>query len=139
MCSMDPTAQKQSYLGNHVELLEHMRLSNMSRMTTTAVWKWLQQHDKIPHAFSKQGLMLEDLSIDHILPTSIGGVDHPFNYSVMPKELNNNFDGWWTEEKKNYMGALNTEIIKQFRLFVLAEGERLGIDYNAFDPKRHTY
>ena len=116
-----------------------MRLSNTTEMTTAAVRQWLQKHYQIPHAFQQQGLRFKDLSIDHVLPTAIGGVDHPFNYFIMPKEINSKFDCWWMEKKRSYIGEANARVNKEFLLWVRAEGKRWGIDYNAFDPKRHKY
>ena len=125
-------------MGNNVDLLEHMRSNNIGRLRPKTVLKWLKDHDSFLDAFRQQGLGLEDLSVDHILPSSIGGINHPYNYYILPKSLNNQWSGWWTQEKLTCMGEGNATTFKAFLLWLKEEGDRLGIDYNAFDHNRYT-
>ncbi len=128
--------QKQSYLGNHADLLAHLRATDKQKMTTASVRTWLKKHDRFPAAYKRQGFSLEDCDIDHILPRSIGGIDHPYNYYILPKKLNKRWSGWWTAHKMTYMGTANAKAAKNFFLWVRGEGDRLQIDYNAFDQQR---
>jgi hypothetical protein len=48
---------------------------------------------------------LEEYSLDHIIPSSRGGKDHPTNYFLMPRHVNNYFGNSWTAEKVAYIGA----------------------------------
>ena len=105
-------------------------------MTTAAVRTWLKNHDTFPAAYKQQGLSLDDCDIDHILPRSVGGIDHPYNYYILPKKLNKRWSGWWTAHKLTYMGATNARSAKDFFLWVRDEGDRLQVDYNAFDQRR---
>lgn len=47
---------------------------------------------------------LQQLSLDHIIATSRGGQDHPQNYFLMSRQVNNYFDNSWTAEKVAYIG-----------------------------------
>ena len=111
--------QKKSYLGNHADLLAHMKSTGKRKMTTAAVRTWLKNHDTCPVAYKRHGLSLDDCDIDHILPTSVGGIDHPYNYYILPKKLNKRWSGWWTAHKLTYMGANNARSAKDFFLFVM--------------------
>ena len=128
--------QKQSYLGNHADLLKYMKDKNKKTMTTAAVRTWLTKTGSFPSAYLKRGMSLEHCDIDHILPRSVGGVDHPYNYYILPKKLNKRWSGWWTAHKLTYMGSANAKAAKTFFLWVRDEGKRLGVDYNTFDQKR---
>ena len=130
------TMQKQSYLGNHADLLAHMKSTGKRKMTTAAVRTWLMKHNTFPAACKQQKLLIDDCDIDHILPRSVGGIDHPYNYYILPKTLNKKWSGWWTAHKLTYMGAANAKSAKDFFLWVRDEGDRLQIDYNAFDQRR---
>jgi hypothetical protein len=48
--------------------------------------------------------MLRGYSLDHIIPKSRGGKDHPHNYFLMRKEVNGYFGNSWTAEKVAYIG-----------------------------------
>jgi hypothetical protein len=48
---------------------------------------------------------LQDYSLDHIIPSSLGGQHHPQNYFLMPREVNNYFGNSWTAKKVAYIGA----------------------------------
>jgi hypothetical protein len=42
--------------------------------------------------------------MDHTIPVSRGGQDHPQNYFLMPRKVNNYFGNSWTAEKVAYIG-----------------------------------
>ena len=117
-----------------------MRTSKITKLSTKAVRRWLITQDYIPAGYKQRGFRLEDLDIDHLLPTSLGGMDHPYNYNLVPKGINNEFGSLWTAEKLTYLGAQNAMKRKAFLCWRTTEAEHLGIDYNAFDKiwKRHS-
>eukprot|EP00808_Paulinella_micropora_P023765 g47466.t1 len=41
--------------------------------------------------------------VDHIIPASVGGLDHPRNYAIMPQIFNTEFGGWWSAAKAQYI------------------------------------
>lgn len=108
--------QKQSYLGSHADLIAYMKAAGKRKVTTAAVRTWLKKHDTFPAAYKRLKLSLDDCDIDHILPRSVGGIDHPYNYYILPKKLNKRWSGWWTAHKLTYMGAANTKCAKDFFL-----------------------
>ena len=136
LCKASEQMQRQSYLGNHADLLAYMKDKGKTTMTTAAVRTWLEKNGRFPSAYARQGITLGDCDIDHVLPRSVGGVNHPYNYYILPKRLNRRWSGWWTAHKMTYMGAANVKVAKNFFLWVREEGERLRIDYNAYDQQR---
>lgn len=48
--------------------------------------------------------LLQGYSIDHIIPKSRGGKDHPENYFLMPRRAKMYFGNSWTAEKVAYIG-----------------------------------
>lgn len=78
------------YLGNKQELVA---LANQRKgMTTTTARRILSEN---PQMLEGMGLtaatFTASYSIDHIVPRSKGGVNHPLNYCVMKKTVNNKF------------------------------------------------
>lgn len=49
-------------------------------------------------------MLLSDYSLDHIIPVSRGGKNHPDNYFIMLPWVNNYFGNSWTAEKVAYIG-----------------------------------
>jgi hypothetical protein len=44
------------------------------------------------------------ITVDHVIPQLQGGRHHPLN-CLLYKPLNSSFKGWYTLDKKNYIGA----------------------------------
>ncbi|EKX52343.1 hypothetical protein GUITHDRAFT_134028 [Guillardia theta CCMP2712] len=61
--------------------------------STRQVRSWLLSH---PHLCPVDSF--QDCDIDHIIPRSLGGHDHPYNYYIMPKSMNQKFNKWMTKE-----------------------------------------
>jgi hypothetical protein len=55
-----------------------------------------------PGADGKQGRMFD---IDHLLPESVGGMDHPRNYCVMHRSLNRSYGNSLAPEKAGYIAT----------------------------------
>lgn len=130
-----PTEQMQrdGYLGNHTRLLDHMTELGTNTMSTTAVQDWFKDHPAFfPQSYVDKGYDLAACQIDHILPWSVGGADHPFNYYILPIEINQQWNGWWTCEKRAYMGLQNFEKFSHFIHWTRKEAERKGLQYNDF-------
>lgn len=125
--------RKEGYLGNLTSLLLHMSTQNKNTMSTAEVQAWFKTNlGSFPESYVKEGYKLDDCQIDHILPRSIGGADHPFNYFILPKEVNQRWSGWWTKEKRAYMGKDNFEKFSHFILWTRREAERCGLQYKNF-------
>lgn len=125
--------QKDAYLGNNSPLLAHMSQKALNTMSTIAVRQWFEDHpNSFPDSYLKAGYHLKTCQIDHILPRSIGGVDHPLNYFILPTEINRRWSGWWTREKRAYMGQSNFEKFSHFVLWTRKQAERCGVQYNDF-------
>jgi len=60
---------------------------------------------KYRRGLTKQGLDLTGLEIDHIVPRSLGGADHPANYQVIPMKVNRSLGNTWTPAKCASVGA----------------------------------
>ena len=70
--------------------------------------------------------------MDHIVSRKWGGVDHIFNYFVLPAALNASFNSDITDEKVvRYMGAKVARAVKGFSQFVRREAA-VAVDFNAF-------
>ena len=46
-----------------------------------------------------QGKLLAGVDVDHIVPKSLGGADHPANYQLLPSATNRSLGNVWNEEK----------------------------------------
>ena len=46
-----------------------------------------------------QGVDLAGLDVDHIVPHSLGGADHPGNYQLLPSSVNRSIGNQWDREK----------------------------------------
>jgi len=49
--------------------------------------------------------VLETLNVDHIIPSYLGGHDHPGNYFLCPSALNSSFGHWVEPIKAEYIGS----------------------------------
>jgi hypothetical protein len=51
------------------------------------------------------GQSLVGLDVDHIVPHSLGGADHPANYQLLPSSTNRSLGNAWNEDKCLSVGA----------------------------------
>ena len=47
----------------------------------------------------RQGINLLGMDIDHIVPRSLGGADHPMNYQVLDTSTNRSLGATWNANK----------------------------------------
>ena len=83
------------YLG-HPCLLPGLlaRMGPRTVASPRAVRRWLQD----------TGVPLQGYEVDHIVPRSLGGIDHPHNYAVVERELNRRWSANWSCEKRQHLG-----------------------------------
>lgn len=53
----------------------------------------------------KQGKSIAGLDVDHIVPRSLGGADHPLNYRLISSSLNRSLGNTWGDDKCLAVGA----------------------------------
>ncbi len=70
------------------------RMDQRHHATTRQVRRWL----------GREGVQLKGYDIDHIVPRCLGGLDHPFNYCIVPVSLNRHWGTNWTASKRNTLG-----------------------------------
>ena len=75
------------------------------------ITKWFKSN---PQQLDGTGISIDQISTDHIIPKSVGGYDHLFNYYIMPKGHNSHFKDNWTPEKKAYVGKQGVKIAQGF-------------------------
>lgn len=52
-----------------------------------------------------QGVSTAGMDVDHIVPQSLGGADHPDNYQLLPSSTNRSLGNMWNEQKCFSVGA----------------------------------
>jgi len=82
-------------------------LKNTKRfMSRGQVRSWIKKNKKNPFLrdyFDEKGRRKLAWHVDHIIPVSVGGLDHPRNYAIMPQVFNTEFGGWWSAAKAQYI------------------------------------
>eukprot|EP00808_Paulinella_micropora_P007094 g32680.t1 len=82
-------------------------LTNTKRfMSRGQVRNWIKKNKKNPFLrdyFDGKGRRKLAWHVDHIIPASVGGLDHPRNYAIMPQIFNTEFGGWWSAAKAQYI------------------------------------
>lgn len=127
---IDSNTQTRSYCGNIQELLSYMKENNKKKMKPGEIHRWLKKHpEHIPET-----LRHKQFEIDHIVAASFGGPDHPYNYFIMPKEVNNHFREYMTPAKLAYIGKKNAAKAKAFVQWFKSQAQRF-IDPNEFDQQ----
>ena len=102
-----------TYLGHHPLLRHYMRKREINRMTPQQVRKVLAPH-----------VLLCGLEVDHIIPKSVGGWDHPRNYCLVPIHLNRAWANNWTSDKRAMLGPTITQSACGFARWATAQAER---------------
>lgn len=101
------------YLGDNPLLLHYL-------------WKNRTNHIK-PHKVRQilgAHLALEGLEVDHIIPKSVGGWDHPRNYCLVPMDLNRAWYNNWNAEKRAALGPTTIQSACSFAKWTTAQGEK---------------
>lgn len=88
-----------------------------------------------PEQVEAMGLDPEYFSIDHVVPSHIGGIDHVFNYVLMPVGVNARFKDRWDNEKKKYVGHNAAKIASDFASWFRSRNASQE-DFSKFDPHR---
>lgn len=112
------------YLG-HPRLLPHLvaSMGPLQVASTQQVRRWL----------GESGLDLGGYEIDHIVPRSLGGIDHPHNYAIVPRNLNRQWRGDWTADKRAELGR---DTVRQALDFAQWSAAQSTVPYHAFVPFR---
>ncbi len=58
------------------------------------------------HDLAAKGENLAGRDVDHIVPRSLGGADHPSNYQVLSSHVNRSQGAWWGFDKCLSVGAI---------------------------------
>eukprot|EP00808_Paulinella_micropora_P010954 g13450.t1 len=61
-------------------------------------------HASLRAYFDDQGRRRVPFHLDHIVPSRLGGFDHPRNYAIMPEIFNQRFGSWFMPAKTQYLG-----------------------------------
>ena len=124
------------YLGNIPDLVKYANEKYPNGMSTRQVRGWLTRKEN--QRFIPNYLQGTNYAVDHIISASIGGIDHPYNYFLLPRVLNNAFSGWATIEKKRLVGkeAWGKALDLQ-RWFSLKA--KTKVDLSQFDPVTDHY
>ena len=86
------------YLGHHAGLAAHMRRHRVRYISAREAWRALLLSDKY-----------YDLEVDHIVPKTMGGLDHPMNYALVPAALRRQWGCGWTDHKRATLGYRITQ------------------------------
>jgi hypothetical protein len=100
------------------------------RCILQAAREWPDEHwSQFPfrdYFLSSDRRMLVFVSIDHIRPRGLGGMDHPENFAVVPEHINWGFGDYFSTEKQQYYGAAIISKVaalhKRYRLLQEASG-----------------
>ena len=71
--------------------------------------------------------------IDHIIPNSLGGVDHPRNYFLLCGSINSSFNKWFTNEKVCYIGTKVCRSAQNFMKWSKKEAAQ-RVNYHKYNP-----
>ena len=132
-----PEMQKDGYLGNHVGLLAYMSSSvpEKKTMSPKEIRDWFKEHvASFPVSYLEAGFPLDSCQFDHIQPKSMGGIDHPLNYFILPPTVNQHWGARWTGQMRAYIGRQNYEQFIRFVHWSRKESENCGVNYNSFKP-----
>merc|ERR1712224_246158 len=97
------------------------------------VTKWFKKN---PQQLVGTGIEASEVSTDHIIPRSVGGHNHLFNYYIMPKSHNSHFRDNWTDEKRKYVGLQGVKLAQGFSQWCRAKAAP-DLDYSKFNPDNY--
>jgi hypothetical protein len=121
------------WLGQCDELLD-LAQQHGGILTTAQVRSWLIKH---PETLEQMGIKPEDLlsgpdgqrakfHINHILPRTKCGMNHPINYHVMPASDNMSFGGVISVAKLKYVGPWVAWAVLYFHTVLFAQEAGAG-------------
>ena len=82
------------YLGYQSFLYDYMHASGTDRISPQCVRSMLLGI----------GIDLKEKTIEHIIPRSMGGLDHPRNYCIVSDELSRAWAEDWSDDKRAILG-----------------------------------
>lgn len=141
-----PNVQRLRTLGGNQELITYLRNGagqpqNKKRRRVDYVRKSGESLHKMVTAWLKtpDGIELlrgcdvcpDAATIDHVMPESLGGPDHLWNYHIMPRSANSHFKErpWTDAEKQQYVGASQVHFVRK----LLSEAREV-LDWGAIAP-----
>ena len=117
----DKEFQHHCYLGNCLPLLQHLRSKRYNTYMRGSVRTYFEKN---PGHFPlhRYGLTLAEFEVDHILPDSFGGLNHPYNYFLISKQggLNQHLSHYFSHEKAALVGKATISKVKFFMRWVRA-------------------
>jgi hypothetical protein len=93
----------------------------------SAVRKWFA--DK-PERLEGTGLTVEELSVDHVVPSCLGGISYVYNYALVPKRVNSKCRERFDAFKRTYLGRQTIGIALGFAAWVRV---RADIPFSQFN------
>jgi hypothetical protein len=77
--------------------------------------KWFTDR---PERLDGTGLTADELSVDHVVPSCLGGISHVYNYALVPRRVNSKFRERFDAFKRAYIGRQTTGISLGFAAWV---------------------
>jgi hypothetical protein len=74
---------------------------NDRQFDQSAIRKWFT--DK-PERLEGTGLTVEELGVDHVVPSCLGGISYVYNYALVPRRVNSKFRERFDAFKRAYLG-----------------------------------
>jgi hypothetical protein len=100
---------------------------NNRQYDQSAIRKWFIEQ---PERLEGTGLTVEELSVDHIVPSCLGGISYVFNYALVPKRVNSKFRERFEDFKRAYLGKQTIEIAMGFAVWVRVRNDVLFSQFN---------
>jgi hypothetical protein len=99
------------------------RMDQRHQASTRQVRRWLGQ----------EGVALAGYDIDHIVPRCLGGLDHPYNYCIVPTGLNRRWGPDWTPAKRAALGRDTVKPALAFAQWSRAQARQARVPLNRFE------
>ena len=96
----------------------------------SAIRKWFI--DK-PERLEGTGLTVEDISVDHVVPSCLGGISYVYNYALVPKRVNSKFRERFEDFKRGYIGRQTIGIALGFAAWVRVRTDVPFSQFNVAD------
>jgi hypothetical protein len=88
---------------------------NDRQFDQSAIRKWFT--DK-PERLEGTGLTVGDFSVDHVVPSCLGGISYVYNYALVPTRVNSKFRERFDAFKRAYLGQQTIGIAQGFAAWV---------------------
>jgi hypothetical protein len=119
-----------------------MSRKGIQRLSSTEALNWLRRENAkyirptMTEALAELRLDLNgQVQVDHTLPNSFGGPDHPYNYFLLPARVNSSFNKYLTPEKLAWIGRPVTQEAMNFLQYMKAEAQD-KLDLNGWHNNR---